>query len=160
MRCHTSAAPSSPFTSAAASSTVRAFEEEADLLGLQYLYKAGYDPTAFVDFFERMAAMEKRKPGTVSQLFRSHPQVASRIKTTQRSIQELLAVQPQYVVDTSEFREVTQELTRYARIRKGTPEKSGPTLRRKAGSGPISADDAEKSRPDQDERPTMKRRNP
>jgi predicted Zn-dependent protease len=138
----------------------RAFEEEADLLGLQYLYKAGYDPTAFVDFFERMAAMEKRKPGTVSQLFRSHPQVASRIKTTQRSIQELLAVQPQYVVDTSEFREVTQELTRYARIRKGTPEKSGPTLRRKAGSGPISADDAEKSRPDQDERPTMKRRNP
>ena len=138
----------------------RGFESEADLLGLQYLYKAGYDPTAFVDFFERMEAMEKKKPGTVSQLFRSHPNVARRIKTTQKSIQELLSVHPQYVIDTSEFREVTQELTRYTRMRKATTEKSGPTLRRKPGSGPISADDADNSKPDQDERPTLRRRNP
>jgi predicted Zn-dependent protease len=126
----------------------RAFEEEADLLGLQYLYKSGYDPTAFVDFFERMEAMEKRKPGTVSQLFRSHPNVASRIKSTQKSIQELLSTQPQYVVDTSEFREVTQELTGLARMRKATPEKSCPTLRRKAGDGRVSADEGESDRPD------------
>src|SRR5450759_597715 len=58
----------------------RGFEREADLLGLQYVYKTGYDPTAFIDFFERMEAMEKKKPGTVSALFRSHPNMATRIQ--------------------------------------------------------------------------------
>jgi predicted Zn-dependent protease len=92
----------------------RAFEQEADLLGLQYLYKAGDDPTAFVDVFERMEAAEKRKPGTVSQLFRSHPNMATRIKFTQKNVQELLTAQPQYVVNTSEFQDVAQELARMA----------------------------------------------
>ena len=100
----------------------RGFEQEADLLGLQYLYKAGYDPTAFVDFFERMEAMEKRKPGTVSQLFRSHPSMESRIKSTQKNVQELLIAQPQYVVSTSEFQEVTQQLARMANVRKPPPK--------------------------------------
>ena len=81
----------------------RGFEREADLLGLQYMYKAGYDPTAFVDFFERMEAMEKKKPGTVSELFRSHPKMAARIQYTQKNVQDLLAAQPQYVINTSEF---------------------------------------------------------
>ena len=138
----------------------RGFEQEADLLGLQYLYKAGYDPTAFVDFFERMEAMEKRKPGTVSQLFRSHPSMESRIKSTQKNVQELLIAQPQYVVSTSEFQEVTQQLARMANVRKAAPEKSGPTLRRKPGSASAEGDDGDKTRPDQDERPTLKRRNP
>ena len=137
----------------------RAFEQEADLLGLQYLYKAGYDPAAFVDFFERMEAMEKRKPGTVSQLFRSHPKMATRIKSTQKNVQELLAAQPQYVVTTSEFQEVTQQLARMVNARKGAPEKTGPTLRRSPGSG-RTADDGENTKPDQDERPTLRRRNP
>ena len=123
----------------------RGFEQEADLLGLQYLYKAGYDPTAFVDFFERMEAMEKRKPGTVSQLFRSHPNMATRIKFTQKNVQELLTAQPQYVVTTSEFQEVTQQLARMANVRKGTPEKSGPTLRRSPGSGRTQGDDGDNS---------------
>ena len=138
----------------------RGFEQEADLLGLQYLYKAGYDPTAFVDFFERMEAMEKRKPGTVSQLFRSHPTMATRIKFTQKNVQELLTAQPQYVVTTSEFQEVTQQLARMVNARKGTPEKTGPTLRRSPGSGRTQGDDGDNSKPDQDERPTLKRRNP
>ena len=111
----------------------RGFEQEADLLGLQYLYKAGYDPTAFVDFFERMEAMEKRKPGTVSQLFRSHPSMATRIKFTQKNVQELLTAQPQYVVSTSEFQEVTQQLARMANARKAAPEKIGPNSSEDAG---------------------------
>src|ERR1039458_2682509 len=76
----------------------RSFEREADLLGLQYLYAAGYDPTAFVDFFERMEAMEKKKPGTVSELFRSHPNMATRIQSTQKNIQDLLSIRPEYVI--------------------------------------------------------------
>ena len=138
----------------------RGFEQEADLLGLQYIYKAGYDPTAFIDFFERMEAMEKKKPGTVSELFRSHPKMAARIQFTQKNVQELLAAQPQYVITTSEFREVKQDLTLRANARKATPEKSGPTLRRPVGTSQTSADGSEGVKPDQDERPTLKRRSP
>jgi predicted Zn-dependent protease len=138
----------------------RAFEREADLLGLQYLYKAGYDPSAFIDFFERMEAMEKRKPGTVSQLFRSHPNMATRITFTQKNVQELLIAQPQYVVSTSEFQDVKQQLERMANVRKAAPEKSGPTLRKSPGGAQTQRDDGENTRPDQDERPTLKRRNP
>ena len=138
----------------------RSFEQEADLLGLQYIYKAGYDPTAFIDFFERMEAMEKRKPGTVSQLFRAHPKMETRIKFTQKNVQELLAAQPQYVVSTSEFQEVKQQLAVLTNARRATPEKTGPTLRRSPGTGRTPTEDGENTRPDQDERPTLERRNP
>jgi predicted Zn-dependent protease len=108
----------------------RGFEQEADLLGLQYLYKAGYDPTAFVDFFERMEALEKKKPGTVSEIFLSHPNVSTRIKNTQKNVQELLQQQPQYVVSTSEFADLKREITRSMTQRKAIPDRTGPTLRR------------------------------
>jgi beta-barrel assembly-enhancing protease len=137
----------------------RAFEREADLLGLQYLYKAGYDPTSFVNFFERMEAMEKKKPGTVSDLFRSHPSASTRIQITQKNIQELLKEQPQYVITTSDFQEVKQQLTFMANRRKESPERSGPTLRRRVGSTQAEKDDGESTKSDQDERPTLKRRN-
>jgi predicted Zn-dependent protease len=124
----------------------RGFEQEADLLGLQYVYKAGYDPTAFIDFFERMESLEKKKPGTVSELFRSHPNMAARIKSAQQNVQELLAEQPQYVVTTSEFNEVKQQLETRLNRRRPAPGNTGPTLRRSTEG---NADD---------ERPTLKRR--
>lgn len=130
----------------------RGFEQEADFLGLQYIYKVGYDPTAFIDFFERMEAMEKRKPGTVSQLFRSHPNTATRIKFTQKNVEEILPARPQYVITTSEFQQVRDDLRIMANARRAIPEKRGPTLRRP------SEDDREGAKPDQDERPTLKRR--
>ena len=138
----------------------RGFEQEADLLGLQYLYKSGYDPTAFVDFFERMEAMEKRKPGTVSQLFRSHPKMATRIKFTQKNVQELLAAQPQYVVSTSEFQEVTQQLARHGEREKGHSRENGSHPSEVSRQWPDQGDDGDNTKPDQDERPTLKRRNP
>src|ERR1019366_1085063 len=108
----------------------RGFEEEADLLGLQYVYKTGYDPNAFVDFLEKLEAREKKRPGTMSEIFRSHPPLASRIKTTQQSIQSMLRQQPLYIVTTSEFDAVRQELQSVTRRRRNEPAKSGPTLRR------------------------------
>ena len=137
----------------------RGFEQEADLLGLQYLYKAGYDPTAFVDFFERMEALEKKKPGTVSELFRSHPNMSSRIKNTQKNVQELLQQQPQYVVTTSEFRELNQYMARMLNQRRNQPASTGPTLRRppKGATEPAENHDGTQQEPD-DERPTLKRR--
>src|SRR5690242_7172776 len=56
----------------------RGFEKEADMLGLQYLDKAGYDPTAFVDFFEKIESLEKKKPGTIAKVFSTHPMTADR----------------------------------------------------------------------------------
>jgi predicted Zn-dependent protease len=138
----------------------RGFEREADLLGLQYIYKAGYEPNAFIDFFERMEAAERRKPGTVSELFRSHPSAAARIQVTQKNIQELLKAQPQYVIDTSEFQQIRQELNRAMKGRKETPQNSGPTLRRSTRRDGKTADGGESSPPDRDERPTLKRRQP
>jgi predicted Zn-dependent protease len=130
----------------------RGFEQEADLLALQYVYKAGYDPTAFVDFFEKMESLEKKKPGTVSDLFRSHPSVASRVKFTQTNVQEL-AQRPLYVVSTSEFVDVRQELGRKLNRHVAEPAKTGPTLRRSA-----DRPDHGENVSDKDERPTVKRR--
>ena len=132
----------------------RSFEREADLLGLQYVYKSGYDPSAFIDLLERLEAMEKTKPGTVSELFRDHPNVASRIQSTQKNIEQLLAAHPQYVLTTSEFQDVKAQLTVTAQAKRATPEKKGPTLRRKGER----EDGSDSTKPDQDERPTLKRR--
>src|SRR5580693_6539448 len=84
----------------------RGFETEADKFGLEYMYKAGYDPTCFVDFFEKVQSQEKRKPGTMSKVFSSHPPTDDRIKAAQKNIQELLKSKPEYVVSTSEFSDV------------------------------------------------------
>src|SRR5258708_2291262 len=88
----------------------REYETEADLLGLQYLWKAGYDPNASVDMFERVESVEKAKPGSVSQLFRTHPLPAARIEKTQEDIQTLLPTHTEYVVNTSEYESVRQRV--------------------------------------------------
>src|SRR6202158_3413875 len=80
----------------------RGFESEADMLGLEYLYKTGYDPTSFVDFFEKIQTLEKRKPGTMSKVFSTHPMTDDRIRNAQKNIQDLLVAKPEYLVNTSE----------------------------------------------------------
>lgn len=140
----------------------RGFEREADFLGLQYLYKAGYDPTAFVDFFEKIQSLEKKRPGTISKVFSSHPMTDDRIKESQKEIQEILPSKPEYVVNTSEFNDVKARLSALHNRRKVDKEDTNrPRLRRAPGSGtgPVDADeDGKKPKPDQDERPTLKRR--
>jgi len=138
----------------------RVFESEADLLGLEYMYKTGYDPTAFVDFFEKIQTLEKRKPGTVSKVFSTHPPTDDRIVAAQKNIATILKAKPEYVVNTSEFNDVKARLEmlhNHRRIdKKDDPNR--PTLRRSPGSGPIDSDDDKKAPADQDERPTLKRR--
>src|SRR6202158_2303911 len=87
------------------------FESEADFLGLQYMYKAGYDPTAFVDFFEKIQSKEKKKPGTMAKIFSDHPPTDDRIKSSQKEIEEILVAKPEYVVTTSEFNDVKDRLS-------------------------------------------------
>lgn len=140
----------------------QAMEREADYLGLQYMYKAGYDPTAFVDFFEKIQTLEKRKPGTLSKVFSTHPMTDNRIKAAQDEIQKILAPKPEYVVSTSEFNDVKGRLGMLHNRRKvDNEDPSRPKLRRAPGSGngPVDEnDDGSKPKTDQDERPTLKRR--
>jgi predicted Zn-dependent protease len=141
----------------------RANEREADHLGLQYMYKAGYDPAAFVDFFEKIESLEKRKPGSLAKVFSTHPMTDDRIKAAQEEIQKDLAPKPEYVVSTSEFNDVKARLVMLHGRRKlnTNTDPSRPTLRRAPGSGtgPVDeTDDGTKPKTDEDERPTLKRR--
>jgi predicted Zn-dependent protease len=140
----------------------RAFEREADYLGLQYMYKAGYDPTSFVDFFEKIQSLEKKKPGTLSKVFATHPLTDDRIKSAQAEIQKILVEKPEYVVNTSEFDDVKNRLAKLTNSSKIDNDKDSnrPRLRRAPGSGTIPVDETgdDKQKPDQDERPTLKRR--
>src|SRR5713101_6364880 len=121
----------------------RAFEREADYLGLQYLYKTGYDPTAFVDFFEKIQSLEKTKPGTVSKIFSSHPLTDNRIKSAQQETQKILVAKPEYVVTTSEFNDVRDRLAMLHNRPKSDADKDSnrPRLRRAPGTGTTPVDE-------------------
>src|SRR5579871_6807572 len=140
----------------------RGMEKQADFFGLQYLYKTGYDPTSFVDFFEKIETMEKKKPGTVAKVFSTHPMTDDRITAAQEEIQKILPAKPEYVVNTSEFNDVKARLAMLHNRRKvDTKDDSNrPRLRRApgTGTGPVDDNADDKQKPDQDERPTLKRR--
>jgi predicted Zn-dependent protease len=140
----------------------RGFESEADMLGLEYMYKAGYDPTSFVDFFEKIETLEKRKPGTMAKVFSTHPMTDDRIQSAQKNIQNYLKAKPEYVVTTSEFNDVKGRLLAMHNRRKlDDKDVNKPQLRRTPGSGtgPVDADENGKTpKSDEDERPTLKRR--
>ncbi len=109
----------------------RTFEAQADYLGLQYMYKAGYDPQAFISFFEKIEAREKQKPGMISRAFESHPPTPDRIAKSEAEIKDLLPARSQYVVDTSEFDAVKARLAAFEDRKKAIApsDKDKPTLR-------------------------------
>jgi len=136
----------------------RGFESEADLLGLEYMYKSGYDPEAFVDFFEKIQSLEKKKPGTMAKVFSTHPMTDDRIKVAQKNIQEYLKERPEYVVTTSEFNDVKTRLMAMHNKRKvDTQDLNRPTLRKAPGAS-SGSDKDDKGGGGDDDRPTLKRR--
>ena len=125
----------------------RGAEEEADNLGVQYLYAAGYDPTAMSTMFEKLAAQNKKKPGTLSKLFATHPESADR---HDRSLQ-LVARFPEkeeYVISTSEFQRVKSHLLKVTNAKAGVttdydnPDEGRPTLKKRQ---PDQTDDSQTS---------------
>ncbi len=112
----------------------RRFESEADYLGVQYMYKAGYDPEALTTFFERVKAREKGKLGAVAKAFQTHPQTPERIARTQTEINTLLPPRDEYKVDTSEFQDAKARLEA-SRNPRHTEVGNRPTLRRTSQSG-------------------------
>jgi predicted Zn-dependent protease len=134
----------------------RSFESEADFLGVEYLYKSGYDPQALTAFFEKIKALEKHKPGTLAKTFDTHPQTPDRIAKTQQEINTLLPPEAEYKLNTSEFDDVKERLALLQNRHKIDKNHGGdgPTLRR--ASHPDSSGTGDDS--DVDERPTLKRR--
>lgn len=135
-------------------------EREADFLGLEYMYKAGYDPNAYITFFERIQADEKRRPGTIPKVFSTHPPTPERIENAQKEIARILPNRPEYIVTTSEFDSVKERLRRIMFARRTQDNASNkPTLRTKTEQkqkgqtqGTPTTDTAD------DDRPTLKRR--
>jgi len=133
----------------------RNFEAQADYLGVQYMYKAGYDPEEFVGFFEKLEAKEKQKPGFLAKAFASHPMTPDRVTKAQEEIATVLPPRSEYVEDTSEFEQVKARLAEIEnrhKIQNKDGDKNRPTLRRTTQS-----DDPNSSQTD-DGRPTLKRR--
>jgi predicted Zn-dependent protease len=135
----------------------RNFESEADFLGLQYMYKSGYDPQAFISFFEKVQAQEKKKPGTLAKAFSTHPQTPDRIEKSQAEISKILPAKAQYIVTTSEFDDVKSRLAAIENRHKIQDQKDNnkPSLRRTTSTDKTSQDDKTNSG---DDHPTLKRR--
>jgi predicted Zn-dependent protease len=133
----------------------RGFEAEADYLGLQYMYKTGYDPQAFISFFEKVQAKEKKKPGTLAKAFSTHPQTPDRIEKSQEEIAKILPAKAEYIVTTSEFEDVKARLAAIENRHKVVNHKDAdkPTLRRTSSTDKSTGKDTSG-----DDRPTLKRR--
>ncbi len=132
-------------------------EREADYLGIQYMYKTGYDPNSYVTFFERIQADEKRRPGTIPKVFSTHPPTPERIENTQKEIARILPARQEYIVTTSEFDVVKARLRNIMFKTKAQEGPGKPTLRTKTEQSKKQPTSSDPSSND-DDRPTLKRR--
>jgi beta-barrel assembly-enhancing protease len=144
-------------------------EREADFLGIQYMYKAGYDPNSYVTFFERIQADEKRRPGSIPKVFSTHPPTPERIADAQKEIAQLLPEKDEYIVTTSEFDSVKARLRNVMFAKKVQQGPNKPTLRTKTeqsgksttqgqGQGQGQGGQNDPNSSSDDDRPTLKRR--
>ena len=147
-------------------------EREADYLGLQYMYKAGYDPNAFVQIFEKVEADEKKHPGTIPKVFSTHPPTPDRIEASQKAIATILPSREEYIVTTSEFDVVKRRLGAIEagqKVQEKKASKDKPTLRKRtdpnAGSttttttgGDSTSNNGDSTGSDDDDRPVLQKR--
>ena len=114
----------------------RGAESEADRLGVQYLYAAGYDPTAMSTMFEKLASQNRKKPGTLSKLFASHPQSIDR-RDSSLALVARFPEKEEYVLSTSEFQRVKNYLMKVTNAKAGITadydqtDDSKPTLKKR-----------------------------
>jgi predicted Zn-dependent protease len=142
----------------------RNFEAEADFLGMEYMYKAGYDPQSFISFFEKIEAQEKKKPGTLAKAFASHPMTPDRVAAAQNEMRTVLPPRDEYIVNTSEFDQVKGRLASLEnrhKVQNDKDNKDRPTLRRATADNPSSGsgsgNGSSGNGQSDDDRPTLKR---
>jgi len=127
-------------------------ETEADYLGVQYMYAAGYDPTGAITIFEKLQSLQRKNPSTLGRIFSTHPMDGDRIEKTEKEIARILPDKPEYVISTSEYLDMRERLLRREGRRKAQPADGRPTLRRSPGADPNEPSTGD------DGRPTIKRR--
>jgi predicted Zn-dependent protease len=135
----------------------RSAESEADYLGLQYMYKAGYDPNSYVTFFSKVIEEERRQPGSAAKIFMDHPPTPDRIIKCEQEIKNILPKREEYLVTTSEFNDVKTRMKTLVALNKKI-EKSGPTLRKRAPDESTSGSQGKDSSQEDDKPPVLKRR--
>jgi predicted Zn-dependent protease len=136
----------------------RNFETEADFLGMEYMYKTGYDPQSFISFFEKIEAQEKKKPGTLAKAFSSHPMTPDRVAAAQKEMATVLPARDEYVLNTSEFDQVKSRLASIEnkhKLQTNQDNKDRPTLRRSTADNPSNTNG--NGTQNDDDRPTLKR---
>ncbi|HQZ97634.1 MAG TPA: M48 family metalloprotease, partial [Pyrinomonadaceae bacterium] len=118
----------------------RGAEGEADRLGVQYLYASGYDPNGMSTMFEKLASQNKKKPGTLSKLFSSHPQSLDR-RDESLSLVARFPEKEEYIISTSEFQRVKGHLMKITNAKAGIQtdydqaDDSKPTLKKRQPEG-------------------------
>jgi predicted Zn-dependent protease len=137
----------------------RGDEEEADMLGLQYMYKAGYDPSAYVTFFSKIIEQDRRSPGSVPTIFATHPPTPERILRSEQEIKEILPKRERYLVSTSEFEDVKARLQSFMSLKRKGEKKEGPTLHKRETTDQTGTEPqpTEKGK-DEDKPPVLRRR--
>jgi predicted Zn-dependent protease len=130
----------------------RADESEADYLGVQYLYAAGFDPNGVISILEKLEALQRTKPGIMDRVYGTHPTDGTRIDKVQAEIQRILPSKPEYLVSTSEYHDMRERLIRLEERRKGDGRDGRPQLRVAPGAGRPEQD------PQPEDRPTVRRR--
>jgi predicted Zn-dependent protease len=134
-------------------------EQEADFLGLQYMYKAGYDPNAFVGFFGKVMDEERHSPGSMAKVFADHPPTGDRIIASEQEIQKILPKRPEYLVSTSEFDDIKARLQTVITQHKRQKTDSGPTLRkRETPDSTSTTQSGQQKTAGDDQPPVLKRR--
>jgi beta-barrel assembly-enhancing protease len=133
-------------------------EREADYLGIQYMYKAGYDPNMFVMAFEKVEAEEKKQPGTIPKIFDTHPPTPDRIIAAQKEIATILPPRPEYIVDTSEFDTVKARLQRLEMGERIQAGRDKPSLKSKQEQQKDAQNQQQQGQTGDENAPVLKRR--
>jgi predicted Zn-dependent protease len=136
----------------------RGSESEADYLGIQYMYKAGYDPNSYVSFFGKVVEQERRSPGSIPSVFADHPPTGDRIVKAEEEIKAILPKRDQYLVSTSEFDDIKGRLQQVISNRKKQKGESGPTLRKREAPGQTTTQTQPQDKGTGDEKPPVLRR--
>lgn len=145
----------------------RSAEEEADDLGVQYLYASGYDPTAMSTMFEKLASKNKKKPGSVAKLFSTHPQSLER-RDTSLALVARFPEKEEYVISTSEFQRVKAHLLRLSNAKAGVVgdldegDPGRPTLKKRQPDEDTTSPDGATQDSSSDQKqgpPKLKKRN-
>jgi len=136
-------------------------EAEADFLGIQYMYKAGYDPNAYVAFFGKIVQEQRSNPGSVPTVFADHPPTGDRIIKAEKEIETLLPKRDEYLVSTSEFNDMKARLTTVMTLRRKLEKgEGGPTLRKRAPATNTTSPQppSGNQKPEDDKPPVLQRR--